>query len=126
MALKPTPVREAIARYRAGEMVILIDAADRENEGDIAIATELITPAAVRFMMTEARGLICVSISGETATRLNLPLQTVHNHSAFGTPFAVSVDHVSVVNDGITAVGRAHTMRELINAEARSEHFLSP
>ena len=126
MNLKSTPVREAIARYKAGEMVILIDAADRENEGDLAMATERITPEAVRFMLQEARGLICVSISGETATRLNLPLQTVHNHSAFGTPFAVSIDHRSVSAEGVTAAGRARTMLEMTNSLARSEDFQSP
>ena len=85
--LQVTPFEELLDAYRRGQMVIVADRADRENEGDIVVATEHITSEQVAFMMREARGLICVSLASETAERLDLPLQTVNNNSPFGTAF---------------------------------------
>jgi len=120
------PFEEVVKRFRAGEMVIIVDDADRENEGDITIATECITPEQVSFMMREARGLICVTISPELAEKLHLPLQVINNNSPFNTPFAVSVDHRSVGAFGVTAAARATTMRKIIEPGATMEDFVSP
>lgn len=124
--LQLSPFHEVIADYRAGRMVILVDHVDRENEGDIAIATECITPEAVRFMMHECRGLICVSVQSSVAQRLNLPLQVLTNNSPFQTPFAISIDHHEVAAHGATAKARAHTMRKLLDLNARPDDFVTP
>lgn len=126
MSFTIAPFDEVVKRFRAGEMVIIVDDADRENEGDITIATECITPEQVSFMMREARGLICVTIAPELAAKLNLPLQVINNNSPFNTPFAVSVDHRSVGALGVTAEARATTMRKLIEPGASMSDFVSP
>lgn len=126
MSFTIAPFEEVVKRFRAGEMVIIVDDADRENEGDITIATECITPEQVSFMMREARGLICVTISPELAEKLHLPLQVINNNSPFNTPFAVSVDHRSVGGLGVTAAARATTMRKIIELGATMEDFVSP
>ncbi len=123
---KSAAMEDVIAAYQRGEMVILMDDVDRENEGDIAIATEKITKDAVAFMMQHARGQICVSINSETAKRLNLPLQVLHNASQFQTPFAISVDHKDVASCGVTAEARAYTMKRLIDENSKPEDFVSP
>lgn len=126
MSFTIAPFDEVVKRFRAGEMVIIVDDADRENEGDITIATECITSEQVSFMMREARGLICVTIAPELAAKLNLPLQVINNNSPFNTPFAVSVDHRSVGALGVTAEARATTMRKLIEPGASMSDFVSP
>ncbi len=120
------PFSEVLADYKAGKMIVLIDHADRENEGDITVATEALTPEMISFMMYEARGLICVSLSTEDAVRLNLPLQTLNNNSPYNTPFTVSVDHKSVGAGGVTAKGRCATMRALASPDSVASDFVSP
>jgi 3,4-dihydroxy 2-butanone 4-phosphate synthase/GTP cyclohydrolase II len=117
---------DVLADIAAGKSVIVVDSAERENEGDLIVATELVTPEAVAFMMREARGLICVSIPSEVAERLNLPLQVINNNSPYQTPFAVTVDHKEVASSGVTAHGRAHTMRKLIEPTAQASDFVCP
>lgn len=109
-----------------GKPVIIVDAVDRENEGDLAVATEKITPELVNFMLREARGLICVTISRGVAQRLQLPFQVLNNNSRFQTPFAVSIDSVEFAENGITAEARANTMRKLTDNESKAEDFVSP
>lgn len=120
------PVDQVIAAYAQGEMVIIADDDDRENEGDLAIATEKVTPEAIAFMAREGRGLICVSISRELGELLDLPLQVVNNNSPFRTAFAVSVDHKAVANCGLSATSRAFTLRKLIDPVSKAEDFVSP
>lgn len=120
------PFDEVLDDFRQGRFIILVDDEDRENEGDLVMATDCITPEAVAFMLREARGLICISISQELAHQLNLPLQVLNNNSPFQTAFAVSVDYAPVGADGVTAHGRAATMRALVAEGARSEDFSSP
>ena len=120
------PIEEVIADMRDGRIVLVVDSTDRENEGDLVVATEAVSPEAIAFMMREARGLICVSVSGEVAERLQLPLQVLNNNSPFQTPFAISIDHKDVVPRGVTAESRAVTMRALIDPNARPEDFVSP
>lgn len=120
------PIDQVIERFRKGGVVIIVDDADRENEGDLVIATEAVTAESLAFMMNEGRGLICISLSVDVAQRLNLPLQVLNNNSPFQTPFAISVDHRDVVPYGVSAKSRAKTMRRLIDPSALPEEFVSP
>lgn len=117
---------DVLADIRAGKGVVVVDNADRENEGDIILATEKATPDMISFLMREARGLICVSIPSDVAERLQLPLQVLNNNSPFQTPFAINIDHKDVGSIGVTAEGRVRTMRALIDPEARASDFVSP
>lgn len=126
MSIEIDPFEEVLNEFRLGRPVLLIDDADRENEGDVVLATESVTPEALAFLMNEARGLICVSLSREVAARLELPLQVTTNNSPFQTPFAVSVDYVGVVPNGVTAASRALTMLKLADPDARAEDFVTP
>ena len=83
---------EAIAEIRQGKMIILVDDEDRENEGDLTMAAEFVTPEAINFMAKFGRGLICLPMSGEMADKLQLPLMAKHNGSRFGTNFTVSIE----------------------------------
>lgn len=117
---------DILADIRAGKGVIVVDSTDRENEGDIIFATEKVTPEIVSFLMRDARGLICVSIPADVADRLRLPLQVLNNNSPFQTPFAISVDHKDVGTAGVTADGRATTMRAIIDPASQAHDFVSP
>ena len=121
-----SPFSDIISDIQAGKMVILVDDADRENEGDITIATDCLTAESVTFMNRYARGLICVSIGQEVARKLSVPLQVTNNQSPFHTPFGVSLDHRDVAESGVTAAARAFTMRRLVNPEAGSAEFVTP
>jgi 3,4-dihydroxy 2-butanone 4-phosphate synthase / GTP cyclohydrolase II len=121
-----SPLNEVIADLQAGKMCVLVDDADRENEGDLVVITELLQANHINFMMHEARGLICVSVSVEVAERLNLPLQVLDNNSPFNTPFTVSVDHVSIRGNGVTTDARIVTLKALISEEAKAEDFVIP
>ncbi len=120
------PFQEVLSDFRLGKPVIVVDDADRENEGDICIAAEAVTSEAISFLMREARGLICISISRQLASVLNLPLQVYNNNSPFQTPFAISIDHKDVVPFGVTASSRAHTVRKLLDPDAHAGDFVSP
>lgn len=124
--LNLSPFAEVLESARQGQMVIMLDDEHRENEGDLVVPAECITSEQLSFMMSEGRGLICLSVSVELAQRLNLPLQTLSNNSTFQTPFAVSVDHRDVAAYAVTAQGRAYTMRKLLDEQARAEDFISP
>ncbi len=120
------PMSEVIADYRAGKMVIIVDDDNRENEGDLAIATEMVTPESLAFMMNEGRGLICVSVSPEVAERVRLFPQVNQNNSRYGTPFTATIDHKSVAVNGISASARAESMRRLIDPSASESDFVTP
>lgn len=117
---------DALVAFGRGQPVILVDDEDRENEGDITIATEFLTAELLALMTREARGLVCVSIPRAHGVRLQLPLQAGSNRSRFDTPFTVSVDHRSVGEHGLTFANRVHTMRRLADPSARPEEFVSP
>jgi len=123
-----TDFEEVLRRFKAGEPVVLLDDVDRENEGDVVVAAEKVTPELMAFLMNEARGLICVSISDEVARRLELPLQVQvdTNNSPFQTPFAISVDAAEVVPCGVTASSRAKTILKLLQAGTTPPDFVSP
>ncbi len=109
-----TTVEEAIADIHAGKMVIIVDDEDRENEGDLAMAAEKITPDAINFMATYGRGLICVPMLGNRLEDLRLPMMTQDNTARLGTAFTVSVDVLKGATTGISAYDRAATIRALI------------
>lgn len=117
---------EVLRDVQAGKAVIIIDDKNRENEGDIVIAAECVTAEHLSFMMREARGLICVSLSQAVAERLELPLQAINNASQFGTPFTVNVDHHSVADKGVSASARATTIKALIDPKSAANDFVTP
>ena len=118
----------AIADIRAGKMVILVDDEDRENEGDLAMAAQFVTPEAINFMATHGRGLICVALSEEQVERLKLPMMQSPGRLGppLGTAFTVSIEARHGVTTGISAADRAHTVRVAANPEARPDEIVTP
>jgi len=108
-------VEKAIADYRAGRMVILVDDEDRENEGDLAMAACHVTPEAVNFMARHGCGLVCLSLTADRTAKLNLPLMVEHNTSSFHTGFTVSIDAKEGTTTGISAADRAKTILAAID-----------
>ena len=119
-------VEEALARFRAGGFVILVDDVERENEGDLAIAAEAVTPEAVNFMVRFGRGLVCVALSDERADALDLPLMVRDNTSPFGTAFTVSIEAKGKVTTGISTADRAATIRATADPATRPPDLLRP
>jgi len=121
-------VERALAYVRAGKIVIMVDDEDRENEGDLCMAAELVTPAAVNFMAKHGRGLICLSLSEEKVARLRLPLMVDEgaNTSSFGTAFTVSIEAKTGVTTGISAKDRAHTILTAVRDDARPDDLARP
>jgi 3,4-dihydroxy 2-butanone 4-phosphate synthase/GTP cyclohydrolase II len=119
-------IEEALADIRAGRMVILVDDEDRENEGDLTLAAEFVTPEAINFMARHGRGLICLSITEEKALALQLPPMVHDNSSAFGTAFTVSIEARRGVSTGISAHDRATTIRTAIAETAKPEDLVRP
>ncbi|HEY1693023.1 MAG TPA: 3,4-dihydroxy-2-butanone-4-phosphate synthase [Polyangiaceae bacterium] len=118
----------AIADVRAGKMVILVDDEDRENEGDLTMAAQFVTPDAINFMATHGRGLICVTLSEDQVERLKLPMMQSPGRvgPALGTAFTVSIEARSGVTTGISAADRAHTIRVAANPGARQDDIVTP
>jgi 3,4-dihydroxy 2-butanone 4-phosphate synthase/GTP cyclohydrolase II len=119
-------IAEAIAAFRAGGFVIIVDDEDRENEGDLAIAAQKVTPAAVNFMATHGRGLVCLALTEERCAELRLPLMVEHNTSPFGTAFTVSIEARGKISTGISAADRAATILTAIDPATRPEDLLRP
>ena len=107
-------IEEAIEEIRRGRMVILMDDKDRENEGDLCMAAEKVTPQAINFMATHGRGLICLPLTEERVKHLQLSMMVSENTSPFGTAFTVSVDATSGITTGISAADRAKTILDAI------------
>ena len=121
------PIREAIAELQAGRMVVVVDDEDRENEGDLMIAAEMITPESINFMATYARGLICLAITGERADALELSPMVARNTSNGGTAFTVSIDaRGHGISTGISAYDRSHTILAAIDSRTRPEDLARP
>jgi 3,4-dihydroxy 2-butanone 4-phosphate synthase/GTP cyclohydrolase II len=120
------PIEEAIERFRQGRMVIIVDDEDRENEGDLAIAAEKTTPAAINFMAKHGRGLICLTMTEERCDELELPLMVRDNTSPFGTAFTVSIEARGKITTGISAADRAATILTAIDPATRPEDLLRP
>ncbi len=121
-------VEKALAAFRKGRLVILTDDEDRENEGDLCVAAEKVTPQAVNFMATHGRGLVCLALSEEKVNELNLSLMVPEgqNASTFGTAFTVSIEAARGVTTGISARDRAHTILTAVRDGARAEDLVRP
>jgi len=119
-------IEDAIDAISRGEMVIVVDDEDRENEGDIIVASDSITPQQVAFMMNHARGLICVAMPGERLDALDIPLMVSRNTESLKTAFTVSVDYIPGTTTGISAADRAKTVRALVSEGSRGEDFARP
>jgi 3,4-dihydroxy 2-butanone 4-phosphate synthase / GTP cyclohydrolase II len=119
-------VAEALDRYRRGEMVIVVDDEDRENEGDLAIAAEKVTPEAINFMARYGRGLICLSLTSERCDALRLAPMVSENTSTFTTAFTVSIEARGLTTTGISAADRAATILRAIDPVTRPDDLLRP
>ncbi len=119
-------VEEALEDIRQGKMVILVDDEDRENEGDLTMAAEKISPGAINFMARYGRGLICLSLTEERLNELRLPMMVSENTSRFQTAFTVSIDARKGITTGISAADRAVTILTAINDSTESEDLVSP
>ena len=120
------PIEEAIEQFRQGRMVIIVDDEDRENEGDLAIAAEMVTPVAINFMARFGRGLICLAMTEERCRQLELPLRVEDNTSPFGTAFTISIEARGKITTGISAADRAATIQTAIDPATRPEDLLRP
>jgi 3,4-dihydroxy 2-butanone 4-phosphate synthase/GTP cyclohydrolase II len=121
-------IEAALERFRAGRMVILVDDEDRENEGDLCVAAEKITPEAVNFMAKHGRGLVCLALTEDKVRQLRLPLMVDEgtNTSTFGTAFTISIEAARGVTTGISAKDRAHTILTAVRDDARPEDLARP
>ena len=116
----------AIEEIRNGRMVILVDDEDRENEGDLTMAAEKVTPEAVNFMTKYGRGLLCLSMTSEKIRSLELPMMVENNRSPFGTGFTVSIEAARGVTTGVSAQDRARTILAAVDKDARPRDLVSP
>lgn len=119
-------VEEAIEEIRQGRMVILVDDEDRENEGDLTLAAEMVTPEAVNFMARFGRGLICLTLTGERCDKLDLPMMVTDNTSSFGTAFTVSIEARTGTSTGISAADRARTIQVAVDDASTPEDLCRP
>jgi len=119
-------VPEAIEDVKAGQFVIIVDDEDRENEGDLAMAAEKVTPEAINFMAKYGRGLICMPVIGERLDELRIPMMVQKNTSKYETAFTVSIEAKHEVSTGISAYDRAATVKAVIDPASRPEDFVSP
>ncbi len=126
---KPSPfctVEEALAEFRAGRMVVVVDDEDRENEGDLTLAAKFVTPEAINFMAKYGRGLICLTLTEERADYLRLDPQVAENSSRFGTAFTISIEAREGVTTGISAADRARTIRVAIDPASTAADLARP
>jgi 3,4-dihydroxy 2-butanone 4-phosphate synthase/GTP cyclohydrolase II len=119
-------IEQAIEQFRRGGMVIIVDDEDRENEGDLAVAAEKVTPQAINFMVRHGRGLVCLALTAARCDELELPLMVESNTSIFGTAFTVSIEGRGKVTTGISAADRAATILTAIDPKTRPEDLLRP
>ncbi|WP_300793376.1 bifunctional 3,4-dihydroxy-2-butanone-4-phosphate synthase/GTP cyclohydrolase II [uncultured Bacteroides sp.] len=124
--IKLNTIEEAIEDFRKGEIVIVVDDEDRENEGDMIVAAELITPEKVNFMLKHARGVLCAPITISRCDELDLPRQVSNNTSILGTPFTVTIDKLEGCTTGVSAADRAATIRALADPTSKPETFGRP
>ncbi len=119
-------IDEALEEIKGGRMVVVVDDEDRENEGDLTMAAQFVTPEAVNFMAAHGRGLICLSVTAERAEELHLHPMARSNTSRFGTAFTVSIEAREGVTTGISAADRAHTMRVATDPRTRPDDLVQP
>jgi len=124
MAIRPTT--EIIADIGSGKMVVLVDEEDRENEGDLLMGAEFVTPEAINFMARHGRGLVCLTLTESRCRQLNLPLMVSNNRSPLGTNFTISIEAAQGVTTGISAADRARTVQAAIRADASPGDIVQP
>src|SRR5438445_7844197 len=118
--------KEIVEELRAGRMVILVDEEDRENEGDLVLAAEFVTPEAINFMAKFGRGLICLTLTEERCDQLNLAMMTSRNGTSYGTNFTVSIEAAEGVTTGISAADRARTIQVAVDKNATASDIVQP
>ena len=121
-----SPIEEILEDVKAGKIVIVCDDEDRENEGDLTMAAELVTPEDINFMATHGRGLVCLPMAEEILDRLEIPQMATHNSSRMGTAFTVSIEAKDGVSTGISAADRAHTCRVAVDDATGPEDLVMP
>lgn len=126
LAAAISPVSEIVDELRAGRMVILVDEEDRENEGDLVMAAEFVTPEAINFMVTHARGLVCLTLTEERCRQLDLPLMSNRNGTPYGTNFTVSIEAAEGVETGISVADRAKTVQVAVAKDAKPTDLVQP
>ena len=119
-------VQEVVDDLRQGRMIILIDDENRENEGDVILAAEKVTPEAINFMLTHARGILCLAINAERAEELDLYPMVSNNTSNFQTPFTVSIDARNGITTGVSSKDRAVTILTVIDDKTTAEDLVRP
>ncbi|HEY1042799.1 MAG TPA: bifunctional 3,4-dihydroxy-2-butanone-4-phosphate synthase/GTP cyclohydrolase II, partial [Telluria sp.] len=118
--------QEIVEELRAGRMVILVDEEDRENEGDLVLAADFVTPEAINFMVKHARGLVCLTLTAERVEQLNLGMMAARNGTSFGTNFTVSIEAAEGVTTGISAADRARTIQVAVAKGATPNDIVQP
>ena len=124
--IKLNTIEEAIEDFREGKFVIVVDDEDRENEGDLIIAAEKVTPEKINFMLKNARGVLCAPITVSRCEELDLPHQVTNNTSVLGTPFTVTIDKLEGCSTGVSAADRAATIQALADPKSTPETFGRP
>ncbi|MBY3193959.1 3,4-dihydroxy-2-butanone-4-phosphate synthase [Rhizobium laguerreae] len=119
-------IEDAISAIASGKMVVVVDDQNRENEGDIVVAADAVTPETIAFMMTHARGLVCIAMEGERLDALDIPLMVPNNTESHKTAFTVSVDYLKGTTTGISAADRAATVRALVDDRTKPDEFARP
>src|SRR5690242_7711917 len=119
-------IEDALAEIRAGKMIILMDDEDRENEGDLCVAADRVTPEHINFMATHGRGLICLSLTEHRCEQLGLPMMVSENRAPLGTAFTVSIDAKNGIGRGISAIDRTTTIRTAIRPDAGPTDIVTP
>ena len=125
-AMTMSPTHDIIEELRHGRMVVLVDAEDRENEGDLVLAADFVSPEAINFMARFGRGLVCLTLDEERCRQLKLPLMVTDNRSPHGTAFTLSIEAASGVTTGISAADRACTVRAAVARHAKPEDLVQP
>lgn len=125
--MKPfSSIESAIEDVRQGKVIVIVDDEDRENEGDLMIASEKVTPEAINFMARHGRGLICLTLTRQRTEELGLPMMVEENQSRFGTPFTISIDAKEGVTTGISVADRARTVQVAIDPASTREDLVTP
>ena len=119
-------IETAVRELKAGRMIVVVDDEDRENEGDLTMAAELVTPEAINFMATHGRGLVCLAMPGERLDELDLAPMAPENTALHGTAFTISIDAKEGVTTGISAHDRAHTIKAAVDPASLAEDFARP
>ncbi|MBY0345962.1 MAG: 3,4-dihydroxy-2-butanone-4-phosphate synthase, partial [Neisseriaceae bacterium] len=126
MTIKISPILDIVADIRAGKMVILMDAEDRENEGDLVMAASHVRAEDVNFMATHARGLVCLTLTEERCNKLNISLMVNQNGTPYGTNFTASIEAATGVTTGISAADRATTIQAAVARNAKPTDIVQP